>query len=402
MTAGRPASVLHPTDEKDAGLIVSRTLAKHRSLGIVGGDTRAGLGRPSTHAERISSAAMSGITIYEPAELIIGAKAGTPVAEVTSALEREGQMLAFEPIDHRRIFGTLGEPTIGGLAATNASGPRRIKTGAARDAMLGVRFINGLGQQVKSGGRVMKNVTGLDLTKLMSGSHGTLGFLTEVTFKVAPKPDQSVTLEVAGLDEAEAIEALSATLASPFEPSGAAHLPAGLSGGRARTLVRVEGFRDSVKHRVNVLASLLGRWGASTIIEGTDSVTLWADIRDAGPITAPRDNAIWRVSSTPSQGPAIVTEIRDLIESARWFFDWGGGLIWLSVPALGDAGARAIRGALVSRGGHATLLRAPDTIRGSVAPLQPLSETAMRLTTGIKRSFDPQGVFERGRMYEGV
>lgn len=402
MTAEQPVSVLHPTDEKDAALIVSRTLARRRSLGIVGGDTRAGLGRPSTHAERISSAAMSGITIYEPAELIIGAKAGTPVAEVTSTLEREGQMLAFEPIDHRRIFSTFGEPTIGGLAATNASGPRRIKAGAARDAMLGVRFINGLGEQVKAGGRVMKNVTGLDLTKVMSGSHGTLGFLTEVTFKVAPRPEQSMTLEVAGLSDADAIDALSAALGSPFQPSGAAHLPAELSGGRARTFIRLEGFRDSVEHRLDVLARRLGRWGAPTTIGDSESTTLWADVRDAGPIIVPVDNAIWRVSCAPSQAPAIVMEIASSIESARWFFDWGGGLIWLSVPALDDAGAGVIRGALISSDGHATLVRAPEEIRGSVAPYQPLPEPAMRLTAGIKHSFDPEGVFERGRMYEEV
>lgn len=402
MTVGQPASVLHPTDEEDAALIVSRTLAKRRSLGIIGGGTRAGLGRPSTHAERICSSAMSGITLYEPTELIIGAKAGTPVAEVTSTLEREGQMLAFEPIDHRRIFGSEGEPTIGGMAATNASGPRRIKAGAARDAMLGVRFINGMGQPVKSGGRVMKNVTGLDLTKVLAGSHGTLGFLTEVTFKVAPQPEQSVTLEIIGLNDARAIEALSAALGSPFEPSGAAHLPAGLGGGQGRTLIRIEGFSDSVKHRLDVLATLLGRWGTSTTIEGADSSTLWANVRDGGFIASPADNAIWRVSSTPSDGPAIAAAVGSAIEGASWFYDWGGGLIWLSVPTSEDAGVHAIRGALVSRGGHATLVRAPDTIRRSVAPFQPPRETVLRLSAGIKHSFDPQGVFERGRMYEGI
>jgi len=402
VTVGQPASVLHPTDENDAALIVSRAVAKRRFLGIVGGDTRAGLGRPSTHAERISSSAMSGITLYEPTELIIGAKAGTPVAEVISALEREGQMLAFEPIDHRRIFGSQGEPTIGGMAATNASGPRRIKAGAARDAMLGVRFINGLGQPVKSGGRVMKNVTGLDLTKVLAGSHGTLGFLTEVTFKVAPQPEQSVTLEITGLNDERAIEALSAALGSPFEPSGAAHLPAGRGDGRSRTLIRIEGFRDSVKHRLDALAAFLGRWGTSTTIEGADSTTLWADIRDGGFIANPASNAIWRVSSTPSYGPAIAAAAGSAIEGASWFYDWGGGLIWLSVPASNDAGGHVIRGALVSRGGHATLVRAPDTIRQSVAPFQPPPETALRLTTGVKHSFDPQGVFEPGRMYEGI
>ncbi|MHA1559210.1 MAG: glycolate oxidase subunit GlcE, partial [Alphaproteobacteria bacterium] len=252
------------------------------------------------------------------------------------------------------------------------------------------------------GGRVMKIVTGLDLTKVMSGSHGTLGFLTEVTFKVAPQPEQSVTLAITGLNDGRAIEALSAALGSPFEPSGAAHLPAGLDAGQGRTLVRIEGFRDSVNHRLDALATLLGRWGTSTTIEGADSATLWADIRDAGFVTDPADHAIWRVSTTPGYGPAIAADIGSVIEGARWFYDWGGGLIWLSVPTFDDGGARAIRGALVSRAGHATLVRAPDTIRESVAPFQPPPEAEMRLTVGIKHSFDPQGVLERGRMYEGL
>jgi glycolate oxidase FAD binding subunit len=400
VTAVVSESVLTPASEGEAAEMVREAASAGRRLEIAGGGTRRGLGRPVDPGPTLSSSKLSGISFYEPAELVIGAKAGTPLAEVESALSERGQMLAFEPMDHRPLYATTGEPTIGGVAAVNASGPRRIAVGAARDALLGVRFVNGNGEMIKSGGRVMKNVTGLDLVKLLCGSHGTLGILTEVTFKVLPRPQRSATLLLHGLNDRDAIAALIAALGSPFDPNAAAHLPS-FAADEGTTAIRVEGFSESVDHRLDALSRLWADRGATSTLDGDASMAFWQGVRDAAPLAEPRDSAVWRLSTAPSAGPAIVAKIAAAVPDARWFYDWGGGLIWLAVPSAGDAGAAIIRQALAGSG-HATLVRAPVEIRRRVPVFQPLPSAAMKLTDGIKRSFDPAGVFSPGRMYAGL
>jgi len=390
-----------PTTEAQACAVVKSVIGSATPLSIRGGGTRAGLGRPAQAASTISSAGLTGITLYEPAEMVIAARAGTPLALVQETLAERGQMLPFEPMDHRALFGSEGEPTIGAVAACNISGPRRINAGAARDSLIGIRLVNGRGELVKSGGRVMKNVTGLDLVKLVSGSHGTLGFLTEVTFRVLPKPERIATLQWSGLSDAQGVALLSKALGSPFEPMAAAHLPAGLAGDVARTLLRLENFSDSIEYRAGVLALLLGEYGVPDRLEGTASAELWHGIRDAA-FFAGSDEAVWRLSLTPTNGPKAVATLARATPDARWFYDWGGGLVWLAVSPEGDAGAAAIREAIRPLGGHATLVRAPDAVRAAVDVFQPLAEPLMRVTAGIKKSFDPDGIFEPGRMYAGI
>ncbi|NEU11703.1 FAD-binding protein [Methylobacterium sp. BTF04] len=390
-----------PHDEDEAAGLVREAAATSERLRLVGGGTKAGIGRPAQDEATLSAARLSGITLYEPAEMVVSARAGTPLAEVQALLAGRGQMLPFEPMDHRRLMGTHGEPTFGAVAATNNSGPRRINAGAARDSLIGVRFVNGRGQAIKSGGRVMKNVTGLDLVKLMAGSWGTLGLLTEVTFKVLPVQERVATLVFSGLDETRAVEALAAALGSPFELTGAAHLPAGIGASAARTLMRVEGFSTSIDYRLGELRTLLKRFGQAEIVEGEAGTGLWTDIRDVVPLADPAAAAIWRISTAPSQGPALTAAIGAERE-ARWFYDWGGGLIWLATSADGDAGAEVIRKALLGPGGHATLVRAPDAVRAAVAVFQPLSAPLMRITAGLKTAHDPNGVFNPGRMYAGL
>jgi glycolate oxidase FAD binding subunit len=307
-------------------------------------------------------------------------------------------MLPFEPMDHRPLLGSTGEPTIGAVAAGNISGPRRIAGGAARDSLIGVRFVNGRGEAVKSGGRVMKNVTGLDLVKLMAGSWGTLGFLTEVTFKVLPVPERTATLVLPGLDDGRAVEAMSLALGSPFEITGAAHLPAGIDG-PARTLLRIEGFSASIDYRLGELSRLLRRFGRPDLLEGEPAGRQWAAVRDVLPF-AGGDEAVWRLSTAPGRGPAVTAAVA-ASRPARWFYDWGGGLVWLATSGTGDAGAAAVRAALGS-GGHATLVRAPDAVRAAVPVFEPLSEPLMRITAGLKAAHDPGGLFNPGRMYAGI
>jgi glycolate oxidase FAD binding subunit len=247
----------------------------------------------------------------------------------------------------------------------------------------------------------MKNVTGLDLVKLMAGSWGTLGFLTEVTFKVLPRPERAATLVLAGLDDARAVEALCTAVSSPFEITGAAHLPAVLDGSDARTLVRSEGFSVSVDYRLGELKRLLKPYGAADVLEGEAAAALWRSVRDATLLAEPRDRAVWRISTAPTRGPALAAAAGRAAD-ARWFYDWSGGLIWLSTDAKGDAGAAAVRAAVKAQGGHATLVRAPAEVRAAVAVFEPLSEPLMRISRDIKASFDPAGVLNPGRMYAGV
>ncbi len=391
-------STYQPSSEAEAATLIGEAAARRERLRLVGGGTRAGIGRPAQDEATLSAAGLTGITLYEPAELVIAARAGTPLAEVEARLAEGGQMLPFEPMDHRPLLGSTGEPTIGAVAAGNVSGPRRIAGGAARDSLIGVRFVNGRGEAVKSGGRVMKNVTGLDLVKLMAGSWGTLGFLTEVTFKVLPVPERTATLVLAGLDDARAVEAMSVALGSPFEITGAAHLPEGIDGA-ARTLLRIEGFSASVDYRLGQLTRLMRGFTPPATREGEEAAAQWRAVRDVLPF-AGGDEAVWRLSTAPGRGPAVAAAIA-AARPSRWFYDWGGGLIWLATPATGDAGAEVVRAAL-AEGGHATLVRAPDAVRAAVPVFEPLSEPLMRITAGLKAAHDPAGLFNPGRMYAGI
>lgn len=388
----------HPASEDEVRALVADAAARAMPLAVAGAATKRAVGRPSQTAATVSTRALTGVTLYEPAELVIGARAGTPLAEVEATLAAKGQRLAFEPPDWRALLGTDGEPTIGAVAAGNLSGPRRIMVGAARDALIGVRFVNGRGEAVKNGGRVMKNVTGLDLVKTLAGSWGTLAVLTEVTFKVLPIPSRTATLVYSGLDDSRAVAVLSAALGSPYEVTGAAHVPG--DGGGAGTLIRIEGFEASVRYRLGELRALLSDVGDPALVEDADGEALWRGVRDAAPLVQPAARAVWKISTAPSRGPALAAAIGTAVE-ARWFYDWGGGLVWVATPA-DEAAAQAVRAAAAAHRGHATLVRAPADLRAAVDVFEPLTGPMMTLTKGLKASFDPKGIFEPGRMYAGV
>lgn len=345
-------------------------------LSIRGGGTR--LAEPA-RGEVLSVAGLSGITLYEPGALTLVAQAGTPLAEIETALAAEGQRLAFEPPDLRGLLGTQGVPTIGGVFATNASGPRRVAAGAARDFLLGVRFVDGTGRVVKNGGRVMKNVTGYDLVKLMAGSWGTLGVLTEVSLKVLPKPELTGLLTLDGLGPAEAVAVMSAALGSPWEVTGAMHGgPAGL------TRLRIEGLEASVRYRLDRLKELLSRYGEVATAVGETADLPWLD--DLGQLAAEGQD-IWRLNLPPSAAPGVVAR---LPEGAQALLDWGGGLIWAVVSPGTD-----LRQHLGTIPGHATRLRGTG---GGIARFQPQPEPVARLSTALKAQFDPRGLLNPGLM----
>ena len=270
------------------------------ALSICGGGTRGVL----TNGAALSTAALSGVTLYEPGALTLVAQAGTPVSEIEALLAAEGQRLAFEPMDYRGLLGTKGEPTIGGVVAANVSGPRRIQAGACRDFLLGVRFVDGVGNIVKNGGRVMKNVTGYDLVKLMAGSYGTLGVLTEVSLKVMPKPEACAVVLLEGLSDMAAVRAMSVALTSPYDVTGAAHTPKGVDGVPV-TMIRVEGFAKSVAYRAGQLQALLAEFGESAVeTDPARTEAGWRWVRDVEPFHGAKGD-IWRISCKPSDGPEL-------------------------------------------------------------------------------------------------
>lgn len=346
------------------------------------------VGRPQP-GEVLSMAGFTGITLYEPGALTLVARAGTPLAEVEAALEAEGQRLPFEPMDHRGLLGTAdtpaaggtGVPSIGGVVAANVSGPRRVQSGAARDSLIGVRFVDGAGRVIRNGGRVMKNVTGYDLVKLLAGSRGTLGALTELSFKVLPRPEAQATLALHGLDVAQSVAAMCAALRTPFEVNAAARDADGT------VFLRIEGFADSVRYRTAQLQAHLAGHGAAVVLDADASAPTWAAIRDVAAFhAAPGD--VWRVHCKPTDAPALVGRA-----GGRALLDWGGGLIWLLV-----AGGTDLRARLGGFDGHATLIRASEATRRAVQVFQPEPAPLAALSAGLRARFDPRGVLNPGLM----
>ena len=390
---------LRPEREADVVEAVQAARLAGTKLDIVGGDSKAGLGRPRAEARRLSSAALSDIVFYAPAEMTLCAGAGAALAALEAAIAEHGQMLPFEPMRPRALWGSDSEPTLGGMVATNLSGPRRPSAGAVRDCVLGLKLVNGRGETIRCGGRVTKNVTGLDLTKLNCGAHGTLGVLTEATIKLAPRPEAEATLVIPDLGEAKSVEAMTRALGSPFGVTGAAWLAPGMGRRLSRTALRLEGFAESVDDRAGRLAALAGAFGPVETMTGEESAALWRSVRDAEFVAEPRDRAVWRVSLAPSKAAAFVAGLG--AAALACFYDWGGGLVWVATAAS-EGAAAAVRRAVASASGHATLMRAPDSLRAAVAVFEPPPALAMRLSRAVKQSFDPDGVLNFGRMYDGV
>ncbi|TDX70379.1 glycolate oxidase FAD binding subunit [Neorhizobium sp. R1-B] len=395
--------ISYPENDAQVIEVVRGARAEHRALGIFGAGTRTARD-PDDDSASVSSCQIRGIVDYEPAEMVMTVKSGTPVAEVEAALAANRQMMAFEPMDHRGIMATSGEPTIGGVFAANVSGPRRFTAGAARDSLLGIRFVNGQGQVIRAGGRVMKNVTGLDLVKLLAGSQGTLGFITEVTFRVLPVPPAIETIVISGLDDLAATKAMAAAMALSVEVSGAAHLPASVIGrflngdlpkGEA-TVMRLEGLAASVSVRAAKLAETMEAFGPVSRLGAYESCVLWREIRDVHPFADGSKRPLWRVSVAPSVGHQLVAALR-LEACIDAFFDWQGGLVWMRMEA--DPKAELLRRHIRAiGGGHATLVRATDEVRALTPAFEPLPDGVAALSARVKQKLDPAGIFSPGKM----
>lgn len=374
--------ILKPESEAALAEVIA---SAETPLCVTGGGTR-GI-TSGLSGQQLSTSGLSGVTLYEPGALTLVARAGTSVSEIEALLAEKKQRLAFEPMDHRGLMGTTGEPTIGGIVAANVSGPRRVAVGACRDHLLGVRFVDGGGKVIKNGGRVMKNVTGYDLVKLMAGSFGTLGVLTEVSLKVLPEVEARAVLLINGLSVADAVAAMSRALGSPYEVSGAAHTPSGLDG-HPVTMLRVEGFAESVAYRAKALQKLLAEFGESQIEDDPARTKAgWNWVRNVEAFHGSQGD-VWRVSCKPSDAPRLAEEA-----GGEALLDWGGGLLWVQLPEGTDLRAR-----LSSYDGHATLVRASAKTRDALSVFEPQNEILTRMAQGLRDRFDPKQIFNTGLM----
>ena len=382
------SAVLKPASETELREMIA---AADAPLEIVGTGTKRHIGHPVQAAASLDMSGFSGVIAYEPEELILDVLAGTPLAEIETMLAVRGQQLAFEPPDWSGLLGAPHSGTVGGLVACNLSGPRRIKAGAARDHMLGVRGVTGAGDVFKAGARVVKNVTGYDMPKLLTGSYGTLAAITAVILKVLPAPETEETVVLTGLGDDEAVSAMSRAMQSSAEVAAAAHVP-----GEA-VYLRLEGIAPSVAYRRDQLSKTLGT--PIEVLAAKSSAAKWRAIRDAAFFADRPSHPLWRISLTPSAAPAFIRVLKERLD-IRYLFDWAGGLVWLEVPPSPDAGAALVRGTMAS--GHATLIRAGESASGSLEPFQPQAAALAALTARVKASFDPRHVFNPGRMYRGL
>jgi glycolate oxidase FAD binding subunit len=386
-----------PSDEAGVAAEIRAAAEQGEPLAIEGLGSKTAMLRPVQAARTLSTRNLTGITLYSPGELIISARAGTPLAEVEAALAEHHQHLIAEPPDLSALLGGSATQSWGGVVATNLSGPRRVAWGAMRDHVMGVRAVNGRGEVIRSGGRVLKNVTGLDLAKLLTGSHGTLGVLTEITVKVLPAPESTGSLIIRGLDAVRGVAALSAALGSPYGISGAAWLP-DLDGASA-TVIRMEEFPTSVTYRLGRLAADLAAFGAAETLDDAASRAVWTAIRNVTPISVAAGEAVWLVSTRPSRGPLVLAAAE--AAGARGFLDWGGGRIWLAGPGTAALHA-AIAAAVREQGGTWTLMRAPESLRAASDVVPPEAAALAAITRRVKAAMDPAGILNPGRLYAGL
>jgi len=402
-------------DAKDVEDAVRAAIAGEQPLEIIGHGSKRLIGQPMATNALLDLSSLNAVTSYEPNELIITVQAGAPLADVKSLIDSKNQQFAFEPIDTAPLLGTPSLGTIGGMIGAGFAGPRRIRAGGARDHLLGAHGVSGFGDSFKAGGRVVKNVTGYDLCKLLAGSWGTLAVMTEVTLKVMPRPESERTLVLRGLDDVTANRAMTAGLGSPFDVSGAAHLPnsalradrhelAGLGSTReAVTLLRLEGIAASAAHRAVALATLLAPFGAAETIDDAASAAIWSSVRDVVPFAAAGPLGawpVWRIVCPPASGGTLGEQLaRDTGGDVT--YDWGGGLIWAALPQKPDAQAALVRQRVGAVGGHATLVRASDEVRRHVDVFHPQPAGVASLSERVRQAFDPKNILNRGRMTRG-
>jgi glycolate oxidase FAD binding subunit len=408
--------ILKVSEARDVEQVVRAAIASEQPLEIIGHGSKRGIGQVMATNAVLDLSALNAVKSYEPNELIITLEAGVPLSDAISLIDSKNQQFAFEPVDTAPLLGTAARGTIGGMIAAGLAGPRRIRAGGARDHLLGAHAVSGFGDSFKTGGKVVKNVTGYDLCKLLAGSWGTLAVMTEVTLKVMPKPESERSLLLRSLDDLAANRAMTKALGSPFDVSGAAHVPSSSLRGEVKgldqlgspreavTLLRLEGIAASVLHRAKALAEAMKSFGTVEILEDAASALVWSSIRDALPFAASGPLGswpIWRIVCPPASGGALGQQLARE-SGGEVIYDWGGGLIWAALPPASDAQAALVRRHVDLASGHAMLLRASEEVRREVDVFHPQGEGVAALAERVRKSFDPKAVLNRGRTRRGV
>lgn len=400
-----------PSSETELADLIRQAADQKLPVEICGNRTKRDIGGSMQVATRISTTQISGVTLYEPTEMVLSAKSGTPVSEIETLLDQNGQELAFEPARWDRIVAPKAtEPaTIGGVVASNISGPRRVLRGSVRDHLIGMRAVNGFGEEIKSGGRVMKNVTGYDLARGIAGSWGTLAVLSEVTFKVLPKAAESRSLILLNLPDEGAVQAMCYAMGSPHEVTGTVHIPTAFTErlsnpdiaklGRSVTALRLENFPSALTRRVGSLYEALKPFGEIYELDHQRSQDFWSDVRGLTFLSG--DWPLWRITTAPDRAAKLVSKLRNRLE-CHAAYEWSGGLIWLEVSPATDAGATMLRRITAEFQADAMLVRAKQSTRAAIDVFQPLPEANMALIKRLKEAFDPHRIFNPGRIYAGV
>ncbi len=401
--------ILKPSNEDDLQQIIKHCYKKDLPIQIVGTGTKNEIGKKLQCAKILDMSNISGIIEYKPEELYITVKAGTPIKLVQDELRKNNQHLAFEPTNFSEIFNkSLSEGTIGGTLSCNFSGSRRFKVGSARDHILGFKGYNGKGEKIKSGGTVVKNVTGYDLSKLVTGSFGTLLALSEITLKVLPIQADIKTIIISGLALENSLGIMDSAISSSNDPSGAVFYPANLRNNfvfndlthpGSITAIRIEGTKTSTEQIVNNLfENLVLKEKKTTILDITQSEIFWEETR-AIKVFAKNEKNILRAVVPPSETVNLINRLKTFHSS--YFIDWGGSLIWLELDYLSHQKIEQIRKRVVEANGYLTVIKSPENIKSS-SEIFTIDPIKFKISQNLKKSFDPKRIFNPGKMYTGI
>ena len=398
-----------PSSREEIAEIIKNCYKKSIPLEINGTKSKNKIGRNFQSEKTLDLSGYSGIIEYKPEELYIKVKAGTPLKEILEAIDKNNQQLAFEPIDFGFLFeGKSNGGTIGGVVACNFAGPRRFKVGSARDHVLGFQGINGKGEIIKSGGTVVKNVTGYDLCKLVSGSYGTLTVLTELSIKVLPKSDSSKTLIINNPHIKKAMEYLGAALSSSTDPSGGVFYPErfennfvfnDLTHKGALTAIRIEGPTNSVDQRISRLVKELSLLeNEYSVLDNFQTDLFWSKTRNLEVFSNLKNNLL-RVIVPVSETLNVIQKLKKY--EINYFLDWGGNLIWLELETISLKILREIKEITQEHSGYFTIIKLEDDLKAS-ADIFTIDPIKYKISEKIKKSFDPKRIFNPGKMYSGI
>ena len=410
-------STVYPEKEKEVSNLIKKFYKSNIPIEIVGSGSKRKIGKPLQCAKVLNLSKINGIIEYLPEELYIKVKACTPLEQIEKELKKNNQQLAFEPINFGYLLnGKSDSGTAAGQVACNISGPRRFKVGSVRDHVLGFRGVNGRGDIIKSGGTVVKNVTGYDLSKLICGSYGTLVVLTEITFKVLPLPQESKTLIIHDQQLESASDFLDRSISSSSDVSGATFLPIqpenngcmmdvektfklnDLKHKGSLTAIRIEGSKNSIEQRVQNLINELKIIDTNiSILETYQSEIFWNKVKNLEFFSLSKNN-ILRIVVPPSECIKLVYQLSNKF---KYFLDWGGALMWLEAYELSEEMFESIRRKVVKRGGYVTMIKNSNYLP-YVEDVFTISSERFTISQNIKKSFDPKRILNPGKMYTGI